>query len=203
MIDTARSPATGGARLWIVRHARPLVEPGLCYGALDMPADTTATQTSAVRLAAVVPLQAQVFHSPLRRCQQLAFALQALRPDLVPQPDARLQEMDFGTWEGQAWAAIGKASVDTWIEAFATYPPGDGENLSSMLARVSSALHSARDMMRQAPAGIGAGHMVWITHAGVARCVAWLQAHGSKAIPSAEKWPVSAPALGEWEIHDL
>ena len=45
--------------------------------------------------------------------------------------------------------------------------------------------------------------VVWITHAGVARCVAWLQERGESALPRSEDWPVAAPGWGEWEIREL
>ena len=35
------------ARLWLVRHAQPVVATGTCYGALDVPADAAATQVAA------------------------------------------------------------------------------------------------------------------------------------------------------------
>ena len=37
-------------RLWLVRHAQPLVAPGVCYGATDMPADVDATSQAAQAL---------------------------------------------------------------------------------------------------------------------------------------------------------
>ncbi|MCW8168906.1 phosphoglycerate kinase, partial [Verminephrobacter aporrectodeae subsp. tuberculatae] len=71
------APAPPAARLWLVRHAAALVAPGICYGALDLPADATATRSAAARLAAALPSQPRVFHSPLQRCAQLALELQA------------------------------------------------------------------------------------------------------------------------------
>ncbi|MFT4240982.1 MAG: histidine phosphatase family protein [Acidovorax sp.] len=179
-------------RLWLVRHARPLVAPGLCYGALDVPVDAMATQLAARRLAAALPPGAQVAHSTLQRCEQLAQALQALQPDLALNADARLREMDFGTWEGQPWHAIGQDAVDAWTADFATHAPGGGESLGAMLERVAQAL-------RDVPA---ATDVVWITHAGVARCVAWLQTQGD-APPRADAWPLAAPGYGEWEVRRL
>lgn len=181
-------------KLWLARHAQPLVAPGTCYGALDVPADTAATQAAAQRLADALPAQARVLHSPLQRCELLAFSLQALRPDLASKPDTRLREMDFGAWEGQAWDAIGQAAVDAWTDRFATHPPGGGESLGAMLERVASALQDAR---REPVADV-----VWITHAGVARCVDWLQAQGG-ALPRAGQWPLAAPDYGAWEVRSL
>src|SRR3989344_6090949 len=59
-------------RLWLVRHAQPLVAPGTCYGALDIPADPAATRAAAEHLAAALPPQSRVIHSTLQRCEQLA-----------------------------------------------------------------------------------------------------------------------------------
>lgn len=195
----ANTLAPVGARLWLVRHAQPLVAPGTCYGALDVKADVEATRRAAQRLAHVLPAQARVFHSTLQRCELLALDVQALRPDLASKPDTRLREMDFGNWEGSSWADIGKPAIDTWTAAFATHAPGGGETLNAMLARVQSALQAAQQLCA-AQAG---QDVVWITHAGVARCVDWLQAHGAGMEPQPHQWPVAAPAWGEWEIRSL
>ena len=192
------SPAASN-RLWLVRHAAPLVAPGTCYGALDVPADAQDTRAAAERLATALPAGALVVYSTLQRCELLAHELQALRPDLTLTPDARLREMDFGRWEGQTWDTIGKSAIDTWVAGFATHAPGGGESLAHMLHRVAAALHTAREWRTNQ----GAKDVVWITHAGVARCVAWLQERGESALPRAEDWPVAAPGWGEWEIREL
>ena len=133
------APAFAPARLWLVRHAQPLVAPGVCYGRLDLPADAAATAASAQALAAALPASVRLaHHSPLQRCEQLAQALQALRPGLALKPEARLQELDFGTWEGCAWDAIGRAPVHAWTADFAHHRPGGGESLAHMLGRVAA-----------------------------------------------------------------
>ena len=192
------SPAASN-RLWLVRHAAPLVAPGTCYGALDVPADVQATRAAAERLATALPPGARVAYSTLQRCELLAHELQALRPDLTFTPDARLREMDFGCWEGKTWDAIGKSAIDTWVAGFATHAPGGGESLAQMLHRVAAALQTAREWR----AHQGTKDMVWITHAGVARCVAWLQERGESVQPRSENWPVAAPGWGDWEIREL
>ena len=198
------APASAHAhprRLWLVRHAQPLVAPGLCYGRLDMAADAAATAASARALAKSLPAIVRlVQHSPLQRCAQLAHALQALRPDLKLQAEACLQEMDFGSWEGRAWDAIGQAPVDAWTADFASHRPGGGESLAVMLQRVAAALDAAR---QQAIAAPGGGDLLWITHAGVARCVQWLLQHSDQALPHADQWPMAAPGFGAWEVFHL
>lgn len=189
-------------RLWIARHAQPLIAPGHCYGVLDMPADAPATTTAAQQLAqALPPTRFAVWHSPLQRCAQLAQALQKLRPDLHSQPDARLQEMNFGRWEGQTWSSIARADIDCWVANFATHRPGGGENLHTMLARVAAALQEAQT--RAAPATAEPTDVLWITHAGVARCVQWLLQAPKGTLPRADQWPLTAPALGAWTHWEL
>ena len=66
------SPATASSRLWLVRHAAPLVPPGTCYGAWDVPADAQATRAAAERLATALPPGGRavcVAYSTLQRCE--------------------------------------------------------------------------------------------------------------------------------------
>ena len=189
-------------RLWLVRHAQPLVAPGLCYGALDLPADPAATADSARRLAAALPQHiSTAAHSPLQRCEQLAQALLALRPDLTLKAEPDLVEFNFGCWEGRAWDAIDRADIDAWTAQFAAYRPGGGDNLGEMLARVASALRTAQQQV--APEEGGVGDVLWITHAGVARCVQWLLQAPTGRLPRADQWPRPAPAYGEWRCFAL
>lgn len=206
---TQAPPSPCGVRLWLVRHALPQVAPGTCYGATDVPADPTATRTVAGRLAAGLPTHATVLHSTLQRCEQLALNLQALRPDLTPIPEPRLREMDFGSWEGRAWDAIARSDIDAWTAAFASYRPGSGENLAEMLARVAAVLGTCMAEAQVAsaatrdPRAPPPRDVVWITHAGVIRCVAWLLAHGEGPLPLSHEWPVAAPGWGEWRRVEL
>lgn len=192
--------APAGARLWLVRHAQPLVDPGICYGTLDVAADPAATRDVAEKLAAALPPRARVVHSTLQRCEQLAQCLQALRPDLTAEPDTRLREMDFGHWEGRAWDHIDRDDIDAWVAAFASACPGGGENLASVLARVAAALHCHAGGTPEPGAPVR--DVVWITHAGVIRCVDWLQNHGD-VLPRSEEWPLAAPAWGAWTVVPL
>lgn len=192
--------AAAGPRLWLVRHAQPQVAAGTCYGRLDVPAQARATADCAQRLAAALPPRLLLRHSPLQRCAQLAQALQGLRPGLAAQADARLVEMDFGTWEGRAWSAIARADIDAWTADFTHYRPGGGECLAQMLARVHHALQEARHLARTQRCDV-----LWISHAGVARCLQWLQqaAPGPGAPVRADQWPRQAPAPGQWTCLPL
>jgi alpha-ribazole phosphatase len=174
--------------LWLVRHARPLVAPAICYGQLDIAADTEATRQCAQALARILPPGISVTSSPLQRCEQLAQALRGLRPDLACETDSRLQEMDFGQWEGRGWADIAKHELDDWTASFASHAVGlTGESVTRFMARVGSAFDAL-------PQG---GDSLWITHAGVIRAV-HLLARGVRQIDRADQWPEQAPAYGQW-----
>ncbi|MDD2729692.1 histidine phosphatase family protein [Malikia sp.] len=184
-------------RLWLVRHARPLVEPGLCYGSSDLPADAADTARAAHELAAVLPAGATLLMSGLRRAQQLALALHALRPELAPPvSDPRLNEMDFGRFELSRWDAIDRAEFDAWTADFHSHRFGGRESVAELLARVGQVL---RDRVQGHPsAGMpDSRDRVWFTHAGVIRAASLLHAQPD-ARPRATDWPVHAPAFGGW-----
>lgn len=174
--------------LWLVRHAQPLVAPGVCYGRTDMPADACATRHCAERLAQALPLGTAVMASPLQRCEQLRQSLSGLRPDLVFKTDVRLQEMDFGAWEGRAWADIDKAELKAWTDNFSAYRTGGtGESVAGFMARVTAAFDALNPAL----------NACWLTHAGVIRA-STLLAGGQRHITRASQWPPAAPAFGQW-----
>jgi len=193
-------------KLWLVRHARPLVDPGVCYGALDVPADDAATRRCAAQLAASLPkrgssnghLQVSLTTSPLQRCELLTHYLCGLRPDLEPVFDANLVEMNFGSWEGQRWDAIGEAAVARWTDQFATYPPGGGESVRDFMKRVEMAM----DRLRTSQQSETPHQAIWITHAGVIRA-ATLIAGGTRNLTRADQWPVKGPAWGETVVLEI
>jgi len=175
--------------LWLVRHAQPLVAPGTCYGVLDVLPDADATVLAAQALAATLPQHRAVQVSPLQRCEQLALCLQGLRPDLTFMTDVRLQEMDFGIWEGVAWADIPRSAMDAWTADFGDHCFGGKESANQVLQRIGDAWDAWC-----ATRATG----VWITHAGVCRAVQLLL-KGQRRVDRADQWPQSAPAFGAWE----
>jgi alpha-ribazole phosphatase len=172
--------------LWVVRHAQPLIAPGTCYGALDVAADAGATQQAAQALAKVVPQGAAVRCSTLQRCELLAQYLCGLRPDLTLKPEPRLVEMNFGVYEGTAWADIAKEALDAWTADFWRHRFGGAESLAELMARVNAVWDE--DCAH-------ATDTVWITHAGVARA-AMLLSSGVIHIDHASQWPLEAPDFG-------
>ena len=180
-------------KLWLVRHAQPLVEAGVCYGRLDVPADVAATQASAQALAATLPQHALLCTSPLQRCERLALSVCGLRADFAYKTDARLAEMDFGSWEGLRWDHIGAPALDAWTGDFAQHPPGGGESVTHFMNRVAQVFDETRNTERET---------VWICHAGVIRATRLLLA-GQRQVQHAHEWPREAVPFGQWEVHTL
>ncbi|EYC51532.1 phosphoglycerate kinase [Hylemonella gracilis str. Niagara R] len=180
-------------KLWLVRHAQPLIAPGVCYGISDIEADAPGTTACAAQLAAMLPHGLVVHSSPLRRCLQLAQALCALRPDLQLRQDARLREMDFGQWEGVRWDDIPRAAYEAWTGNFGAERFGGRESVNDVLARVATAREEVRSAGQEA---------VWVTHAGVLRALALLD-QGLNRLDRADQWPASVAGWGEWQSLTL
>jgi alpha-ribazole phosphatase len=144
-------------RVFLIRHPRPAVAEGVCYGAtdLDLADDALACAT---RLRGVLPTHVPLFSSSMRRCRRLA---EALHPAV--RYDTRLCEMDFGAWELQPWSRIPRAELDAWAAAPITYVPPGGESVASMRARVTAFLNE-----HHRPGG---EDFAVVTHAGVIRII--------------------------------
>ena len=87
--------------LHLIRHTRPRIAEGVCYGRLDLDvSDTFPVEAQQVQ-SKLENSYSNVFVSPLRRCLKLAEYL-----NLSFEVDHRIQEMNFGDWEGQLWNDI-------------------------------------------------------------------------------------------------
>ncbi|MEL6576600.1 MAG: histidine phosphatase family protein [Pseudomonadota bacterium] len=148
-------------RLVLLRHPRPAAAPGLCYGRSDLPLGPSAADEIASALAQT-PRGGAILTSPARRARALAEAL-GERDRLVPQVDPRLQELDFGAWEGRLWSEIDRAESDPWAADPQRLAPPGGETFAALYARVADALRTApRGALIVTHAGpIRAAHMMF------------------------------------------
>jgi alpha-ribazole phosphatase len=153
-------------RLYLVRHPKPLVEAGVCYGASDVVCSTQALEEAVSALLQELPSGLKMISSPLSRCEQLAQILCRREPGFAYKSDEKLTEMDFGAWEMKAWSAIAPEELAAWTDAFATYRcGGSGESTGMFVQRVAKRLQESLQLDED---------QVWITHAGVIRAVQWL-----------------------------
>jgi alpha-ribazole phosphatase len=124
--------------LTFIRHPPTHAAPGLCVGRLDV-ACAPDWESGADRVFAALEPPARVCTSPLQRCRVPASrAANAWRVPLTI--DARLAELDFGRWEGRAWAEIPRAESDPWAEDPLRVAPPGGETYAALLERVAAFL---------------------------------------------------------------
>ncbi len=121
----------------LLRHPRPLVEPGLCYGRLDLPLHGNAAGQIAVALAVLQRFQGEVWSSPAIRCVAMADAV-AQACGVTPRFDARLLELDFGAWEGSAWDDVPRDALDAWAADPMGFAAPGGESGAALVARVTA-----------------------------------------------------------------
>lgn len=206
-------------KFWLVRHAQPRIEKGICYGQLDVAVETKANLDAARDLAVELnkgeERALQIYFSGLQRTEQFVNALQAHVPTLHCVIDERLKEMDFGHWEGQAWSDIPKDEIDRWTRDFGDYRFGGVETCNEVLERVAAAYQDCL-LTLQVPTVLQLSQpshqleqvkqptdIVWITHAGVIRALAYYLQHRKCKIEQAAQWPLEAPDFGAWICLDL
>ena len=140
----------------MLRHTKPDVAEGTCYGHLDL--DVAACfERDAMRLCQTLSPPHQIVSSPLQRCRKLADFL-ADAWSLSVEIDHRLKEMDFGAWEGQLWDEIARSELDAWSGDFFHGNPHGGETVAQLAARVQDAKQSHWDEQK---------NVLWVTHSGV------------------------------------
>lgn len=127
-------------RLLLIRHPRPDVAEGTCYGRSDVPPraeDLEATvEALRRRWRAADARPHRVFSSPLSRCALLAGALAADGGWPPATVDERIAEMHFGRWEGLPWKDIPRHEMDAWRGDIGRVAPPGGESLADVAARL-------------------------------------------------------------------
>lgn len=157
--------------LHLIRHPRPLIATGICYGQLDIACEDPSA--AAQRLRSELPAGLPVWSSPLQRCRVLA---EALHP--APRVDHRLAEMHFGEWEGMRWDDIPRKELDAWAANVLDYAPPGGESPRQLQMRVEAFAVS-----------LDVPEAVVVTHAGVIR--SFMAAASSQIVTDLLDMPVA------------
>ncbi len=169
-------------RIILVRHTPVAIAAGTCYGRLDVPLSATATADIAATLAKLSTAD-RIYTSPAQRCLRLALAVSA-RDRAELQVDPRLQELDFGLWEGSRWDDIPRAELDRWSENLLDTAAGGGESMRSLWHRVA-------DFITAASAGPGDSIAVVSHHGPLRALYAQLRGRGPDSL-----WEVTIPYGG-------
>ena len=140
-------------QVFLIRHPRPLIEHGVCYGRLDV--DCEDPLPIAARLKTRLPPDTPIIASPLRRARRLAEAL-----DPHTRIDDRLSEIDFGDWEGLPWDGIAREALDLWAADVLNFVPPGGESVARLQQRVIDFARSLK-----------VPRVALVSHAGVMRAL--------------------------------
>lgn len=148
-------------RLYLVRHPRPDIAPGICYGSSDLAVPEQEHERALAAVIAALPQGAPMYASSLRRCREFAARLAKACGSARVIHDERLAEMHFGAWEMCAWDDIPRAEIDAWAADPVFYRPGGGENVLQVAHRIRSFHASLRSREEE--------HAVVVCHAGTIR----------------------------------
>ena len=152
-------------QVFLIRHPRPLVEAGVCYGRQDV--DCADPAAVALQLKPGLPETVLVYSSPLRRARRLAEYLASEEGNVLI--DARLSEIDFGEWEGRRWDQIERCQLDAWASDVLGFVPPGGESVASLRDRAvdfATSLVQGDHTARSESQGIAL-----VTHAGIMRAL--------------------------------
>ena len=144
--------------IYLVRHTRPLVEKGICYGHADIDVTESFLEETAI-IKKFVPAVAQVFSSPLQRCRKLA---EHLYPNSTINWEPDLRELNCGEWEMQHWDAIPREVIDPWMNDFVNICIPGGESYVQLFDRVTRCYDRVAQSERPA---------IIVAHGGVIRSI--------------------------------
>jgi len=121
-----------------LRHPKPAVDPGICYGQTDLDIGEEG-RIQIARALELTPPVARIIASPALRCRELALAL-ARRHDAELRFDERLWEMHMGDWEGLPWSRIPQEHSEPWLQDPFNLPTPGGESFRHVQHRVLTAI---------------------------------------------------------------
>ncbi|HWV32676.1 MAG TPA: alpha-ribazole phosphatase [Dyadobacter sp.] len=144
--------------VYLIRHTTPVFEPGLIYGRKELLLHADfESELSAVRSQLDTDFEI-TYSSPASRCTELA---RALSPTFST--DFRLQELDFGEWEGKTWDTIDQRALQAWMDDYVNVCTPGGESMMQMYARVSEFWAELGQFQYE--------KVAIVTHAGVIRLI--------------------------------
>ncbi len=149
--------------IYLLRHTRPKIEAGICYGVSDLELDPdSCSMEIAQTVEKLKELSfAKIYSSPLKRCRQLAEAICSAKDEIIF--DSRLMEMNFGDWEMAEWNEIfEKEEGKRWFADYINYPTPNGESMNDLVERARSFLGELKGCQKQ-------GDILIVTHAGFIR----------------------------------
>lgn len=143
--------------VYLIRHTKPIIDAGVCYGQSDIPLASTYEQEAKVLISKLPDRFDMVFSSPLQRCRLLAERLSTSDFKI----DERLLELNFGTWEMRKWDDIAAGGYKEWFDDFVNAKPLQGESFRELAVRVNHVLEDLKKCSYK--------KVALVTHAGFIR----------------------------------
>lgn len=147
--------------VYLIRHTRPEIEKGICYGQTDISlADTFEMEWKMIKRK--LPQRVDtLFTSPLSRCMQLALKLSE-HYGLPVWKDVRLMEMNFGEWEMKNWNDIDQHILNAWMSNYTTMKCPQGESYADVVVRLKDFI---AERLRETE-----NRHILVTHGGIIKC---------------------------------
>ena len=170
-------------KLTLIRHTRPNIPAGVCYGQLDVGvADSFSVEAAVIK--DLIQTADILIASPLLRTKRLAEYL-AAEFECAWREDMRLMEMHFGDWEGRSWNEISRHEIDAWAADILYYSPQGGESASQMMQRVQAVLEELARLPQR--------HIVLVVHGGTIRAI--LSALANFSLADILRWQIEYGAV--------
>jgi alpha-ribazole phosphatase len=121
-------------KLFLIRHPKPDVISGTCYGHTDLDlAEDWQAQAESVKYWLTGRLEGNTCfqHSPLKRASLLGRYLHS-----QSSVENELVELDFADWEGQLWKNIPQHEIEEWGNDLEFATPFNGESLNDVRQRL-------------------------------------------------------------------
>lgn len=161
-------------RLTLIRHGE--VDESfkkICYGKMDVPLSERGRWASLELASEIAKSETpiRIIHSGLARTHFLAETLAAnfASASVQPEMDTRLQERDYGRWQGQTWDAVYESDPEHFhdlIEDPDNYRPPGGETTSEMQVRIQSWYNSLCEELTSSPNKKSVIDVIAISHSG-------------------------------------
>lgn len=125
-------------KLLLVRHTKPAIPEGICYGQTDIDTADSFDMEREVILERLGETNiTKIYSSPLIRCAKLARSFSPRYGSVAF--DDRLKEFNFGDWEMKHWSEIEKEpTIKSWYRDYIHMPVPGGESFNDLIHRVRS-----------------------------------------------------------------
>lgn len=120
--------------IYLIRHTKPLISTGICYGQSDLDiSDSFMDEVGVIRSKLLIDDSFTLISSPLQRCKKLAVTLCPNKEILL---EDRLKELNFGDWENLPWDKIPAEELKEWSANYVENAPPQGESFQGLSNRV-------------------------------------------------------------------